>query len=416
MPATFKFYLREDRPDNRGFCPVYLRITLDRKKKYMNTGIRIKPRDWNPDKEEVRKSYSRNKKEVNHLNQELDIIRSDAEQAGRVLFREKRASADAIKKKLEYASKDNFFVFADEYQKAIKDKSFYSWKQNKVAINKVKDFHGSNHLPFNLIDPDFLNRLVDHLQRKYGNKASTIQKNFAAIKAILDKAVLAKLIPSNPVESKEFSMPKKNKDVTKTKLSLEQITAIEKLELQAGTNLWHARNAFLLSFYFCGMRFGDVAELRWENVRDGRLTYQMNKTGTDISIPIKDGARAILERYKDEDNNGYIFPFLSSLSKEQRKQPDAIRKQISTWNAVVNGQDNDKRLSGLKEIAKMAGIDEDISMHVARHSFAQYGVNDREIPPYKMMMLLGHKSVKTTMQYLKSLDLKTVDNVMDEIF
>lgn len=412
MPATFHFYLREDRPDKRDHCPIYLRITQDRKMKYRNTGIRVLPKEWNPEKEHVRKNH----RTYNKLNQELDIIRGNAEAAYRELNRESRSSADAIKKKLEYASKDNFFVFANEYQEAIKKKSFYTWKQNKVAINKMKDFHGSDHLPFNLIDPDFLNQLVESLQHKYGNKASTIQKNFSAIKAILDKAVLAKLIPSNPVESKEFNMPKKSMDVTKTKLSLEQIKAIEDLELQPNTNLWHSRNAFLLSFYFCGMRFGDVAELRWDNVKGGRLTYKMNKTGTDISIPIKDGARAILGRYSEKDNNGYIFPFLSTLSKEEQTHKGIVRRQISTWNAVVNGQDNDKRLSGLKEIAELAGIDENISMHVARHSFAQYGVNDREIPPYKMMMLLGHKSVKTTMQYLKSLDLKTVDNVMDEIF
>jgi integrase len=416
MPATFKFYLRDDRPNKRGLCPVYLRITYNRKKKYHNTGIRIHPNDWNERKEEVRKTFGK-ESEVHDLNKRLGKIRGKAEKAYWDLDSDRVASADGIKRRLENFSKDNFFVFAEEYQEEIEKKSFYTWKQNKVAIDKVRKFHGSNDLPFGLIDTEFLNKLVTYLQSKpYNNKATTIHKNFAAIKAILDKAVLAKLIPSNPMEAKEFNLPKKSNSTSKTKLSLEQINAIEDLKLKPGSNIWHSRNAFLLAFYFCGMRFGDIAELTWEHVKNGRLSYDMNKTGTSISIPIKSGAQAILGRYKEDENNGYIFPFLAGLTEEQRKKPDVIRKKISSWNAIVNGKNTEKKLSGLKKIAKLAEIDEDISMHVARHSFAQYGVNDKEIPPYKMMMLLGHKSVKTTMQYLKSLDLKTVDNVMDEIF
>ena len=411
MPATFHFYLREERPNKRGLCPVYLRITHNRKLKYLNTGIKLSPSDWNPDKEQVRRSH----RTYNKLNQELDIIRENASSAYRELNREKRASADAIKKRLEYASKDNFFTLADEYLETLDSAGkFWNWKQTKVAIQKIRDYHKSDHLPVNLIDADFLTKFQGYLLKK--NKPSTILKNFGNIKNVLNLAVRKHLLPANPMNSDDFTLVKNKAGDSKTKLSLKQIEAIENMKLKPGSNLWHARNAFILSFYFCGMRFGDVAELRWDNVKNGRLEYDMNKTGTSISIPIKDGARKILDAYKEYDNNGYVFPFLSDLSDKEQENPRLVRKRISSWNAVVNGQDSDGKTTGLKAIAKKANIDEDISMHVARHSFAQYGVNDKEIPPYKMMMLLGHKSVKTTMQYLKSLDLKTVDNVMDEIF
>lgn len=411
MPATFHFYLREERPNKRGLCPVYLRITHNRKLKYLNTGIKLYPSDWNPDKELVRRSH----RTYNKLNQELDIIRENASSAYRELNREKRASADAIKKRLEYASKDNFFTLANEYLETLDSAGkFWTWKQTKVAIQKMRDYHKSDHLTVNLIDADFLTKFQGRLLKK--NKPSTILKNFGSIKNVLNLAVRKHLLPANPMNSDDFKLIKNNSGDSKTKLSLKQIEAIENLNLKHGSNLWHARNAFLLSFYFCGMRFGDVAELRWSNAKNGRLEYDMNKTGTSISIPIKDGARKILDAYKDEDNNGYVFPFLADLSDEEQENPVYVRKRISSWNAVVNGQDSGGIITGLKKIAEMAKIDEGLSMHVARHSFAQYGVNDKEIPPYKMMMLLGHKSVKTTMQYLKSLDLKTVDNVMDEIF
>lgn len=402
MPATFHFYLREDRPDKRGQCPVYLRITHNRKLKYLNTGIRLEPKEWNPDRQVVR----RNHRTPDKLNEELAIIRGNAEQSYRELNREKKASAEAIKRRLEYASKDNFFTLAEEYMDEIKQDSFWTHKQTNVAVDKLKEFHGSDHLPVNLIDEDFLTRFQGKLKKK--NKSSTIIKNFGCIKNILDVAVRQHLLPANPVKSDDFKLVKNGQSGSKTKLELEQIREIENLNLEPGSNIWHSRNAFILSFYFCGMRFGDVAELRWNNIKNGRLVYDMNKTGNPINLPIKTGVQKILDAYKEEENNGFVFPFLAELSKADQKNSSSVRQCISRWNALVNKY--------LKSIAEKAGISESVSMHVARHSFAQYAVNDKEIPPYKIMMLLGHKNIKTTMQYLKSLDLKTVDNVMDEIF
>ena len=275
MPATFHFYIRENRENKRGLCPIYLRITHNRKLKYVNTGIQIPVNDWNPEREIVRRSHKNYKK----LNQDLDIIREDASQAYRELNREKRASADAIKKRLEYAAKDNFFTLANEYLDDLNNSGqFWTHKQTKVAIEKIRDFHGSDHLPIGLIDADFLTKFQNWMRKK--NKPSTILKNFGCIKNILNLAVRAHLIPVHPMESGNFSLVKCNPANSKTKLSSEQLQLIEDLELPERSNIWHTRNAFLLAFYFCGIRFGDVASIRWDNVKDGRLEYKMNKTGT----------------------------------------------------------------------------------------------------------------------------------------
>ena len=403
MPATYIFYIREDRIDRRGTCPIILKITYSRKRKYISTGVRIEPKYWNPDRQEVRRSH----RTYQRLNQELESIRENALSAFRKLNQDKKVSADAIKKRIEYSSRDDFFTLSKEYlDKLEQSGQYWTWKQTKVAIEKMKVFHKSNHLPINLIDKEFLSRLVDFLVSEYQNQPSTIHKNFETIRSVLDKAVSQHLIPENPVRG--FKLPKKNGAVSKTKLLLSEIRDIEQLELQEKTNMWHSRNAFILAFYLCGMRFGDLAELRWENIKNGRLAYHMNKTGDYITLPIKDGAHAILDKYQKLEYGGFVFPFLSELSSADQKDPRKVRREISRWNALVNKY--------LKEIAKKSEIDEEVSMHVARHSFAQYGVNDRDIPPYKMMMLLGHKSIKTTMQYLKSLDLRTVDSIVDEIF
>ncbi len=414
MPATFKFYLREDRPDNRGYCPLYLRITENRKSKYVSSGIRLKPNQWNDGKEKVNSKH----RNPDKLNDDLAIIRADAEQAYRDLKRQKQSSADAIKKRIEHSSKDNFFKLAEDYQQEIKQTSYYTWKQNRVAIKKLREHHGSDDLPLNFIDPAFLTEFVGKLQSKYKNKASTIHKNIASIKAILDKAVLYKLIPKNPVDDKAFKLPKKNSPSSKTKLSLKQIDKLKNLDLEPYSNLWHARNAFILSFYFCGIRVGDLFSLKWENVKNDRLKYTMNKTGINIDVKIPDDCKEYLDLYRKDDSTecDFILPFLADLTKKERKNPELVRRQISSWNALINGSDNKKKESGLKKLAKMAGINESLSMHASRHSFAQYAIEEKEVPVYKLMILLGHQNIKTTMQYLKTINVQAADEAIDEIF
>ena len=404
MAATFIFYLREDRPDRRGYCPVYLKITHNRKRKYVNTGIRLLPSDWNDEKQIVRRSHDTYRK----LNDDLQILREKAQQSYRELNRDGKANADSVKKRLQNSSKLNFFDITEEYLKELKaNKKYWSRKQAKVAFDKVKKFNGSDQLPLNSIDTDFMEKFQAHLNLE--NKASTIHKNLGAIRAVLDKACKAHLISENPLRNDDFNMVKDNGAKPKTKLTAYQIGKIENLDLKANTNIWHSRNAFILAFYFCGMRFGDVASLKWKNVKNGRLVYQMNKTGNPINVKIPEKAKIILNLYhiENSESDDFILPFLSKLSSEELQDVMTVKQKISSWNALVN--------SLLKDIAKLAEIDETISMHVARHSFAQYGM-EKGISIYKMMMLLGHQNIKTTQQYLKTIDVKLVDETIDEIF
>lgn len=410
MPATFHFYLRKDKPNKQGLCPIYLRITHNRKMKYVNTGIKIKSSDWSQDKERVRRSH----RTYNKLNEDLENALVDAQQVYRELNHIKRVSADGIKIRLQSNSKDNFFTLSDEYLEILEsDKRYYTKKQAKVAIAKLKRFHGSEHLPLNLIDGEFLSKFQIYIKngdgkKNKGNTGSTIHKNFEAIRAILDIAVGRHLIKENPARN-GFVMVRKNKKEHKTKLSHDQIQRITDLELEVGTNMWHSRNIFILAFYFCGIRFGDAAMLCWKNVKNGRLRYEMGKTGIVINVEIPKAAEPFLTHYdhKGKSMNDFIFPFLSDLNKEHRQDPAMLRKRIGTWNAIVNDK--------LKEVAKQAEIDEKISMHVARHSFAQYGIM-KGVSVYKMMMLLGHQNIKTTQEYLKTIDVKVVDDTMNEIF
>lgn len=403
MPSTFILELREDRPNKRGECPVRLKITCNKKRKYYNTGFWIESKQWNKDKEKVRGNHPNYHK----LNDGLDQILETAKEAARTLRLDNRESAQAIKDRLVGASNDNFFTLAEEHVEELRvNKQFYQRKQTKATIKKLKEFNRSESLLFTEINSDYLTRFQQFMKKK-GNQGSTIRKNLGDIRRIIDIAYKRRLIFHDPF--KEFEPIAIQKPAYKPKLTLEEIKAMEELDLEKGSNIWDARNCFILSFYFCGMRFGDLCTLTWRNVEGETLEYQMSKTGNNINIHIPDGAYPVLDRYKLEkkDLDEYVLPFCKRLEKEDRKDSMKVKQVVSSWNANIN--------SCLKEVAKKASITKSISMHVARHSFAQF-MASKEVSKYDMMILLGHTSIKTTENYLDTINVKVGQDTIRRIF
>ena len=60
----------------------------------------------------------------------------------------------------------------------------------------------------------------------------------------------------------------------------------------------HARNVWLVAFYFAGMRVSDVLRLKWTDFQNDRLYYSMGKNEKPGSLKIPDKALKILSEYK----------------------------------------------------------------------------------------------------------------------
>lgn len=57
MAASVKLVLRQDKTRADGTAPVYIRITANRKSRFLATGVAVDPRDWNERRQEVRASH-----------------------------------------------------------------------------------------------------------------------------------------------------------------------------------------------------------------------------------------------------------------------------------------------------------------------------------------------------------------------
>jgi len=398
---TFTLYLLQRRKKKDGTTPIFLRITQNRKYKLLSTGISVDEKHWNPDKSEIRKNHPRHKA----LNTQLEQFVYEAKQALDSLP-DNEKKAGAIKEVLQVnpADQDNFYEYANIFiDKLNKDKRYWEWKQTRVTLNKLKAYH-PGILYFSDINKQFLEGFKEYLRDEIQNGNNTINKQFQRIRRITKSAIEARKITNDPFLGFE-GMPKQKNE--KTRLSFNQIQAIEMMDLELGSSLDITRDAFLFSFYNAGIRFGDIARLKWNHIIDGRLKYNMAKTRTGKNIKLLAPALRILDKYKIEQpkQDAFIFPIL----KPDLNYSDEmfLKRQISSKNFMAN--------KNLKKLAKMAGIEENISFHVSRHSFADYA-RTAGMNIYDISKALGHSDIQITQAYLKSFDETSLDSSMEALF
>lgn len=409
MAASIHLFLK-DRPKKNGEKPIYLRITNNRKHKYISTGVSVLDKNWNPRNEEVRKNH----RAADTLNKTLRQKVQQAKEAQAELITHGKQTAKAIKERIKAKENADFFIYADDYLEEKKNAGLHSQHvQGTVAFNKIEQFEGERYLAFKQIDAEYLTNFQKFLQNKHNNKASTVKKTFQPIKKVIRRALSNHLIHVDPFIN--FKMVKNTNPPKKAKLSIDQIRGIEQLELDRGSWLDNTRNAFLFSFYSGGIRFGDICCLKWENVKGDRLTYRMNKNEKQFSTLLNDYQQKILGKYAGAKNE-YIFPF---LDHKQRYTPITLRKNISSKNALAN--------KSLKQIVKLLNeaidkedveadkVDQKVSFHVSRHSFAQHAV-ESGLDVYELMQTLRHSKLETTQKYLKGLDEELADKAMKKVF
>ena len=55
--ASVKLILRTTQEDQAGHCPLYIRVIKDRKAKFLTTGQKLKPSEWDEQKQKVKKNH-----------------------------------------------------------------------------------------------------------------------------------------------------------------------------------------------------------------------------------------------------------------------------------------------------------------------------------------------------------------------
>lgn len=442
--ATVKLVLWKHDPKKDGTFPIAIRITKDRKTRYIFTEKSVKEKEWDEANHKVKRSHENSVRLNAYLRKKVAEVEAVSDTAE---MTEEELSAKQIKRKVKrQSSKVSFFELASERieQKALKgtysvakpelsilynlleflthntalpkQKVIEGIKErrkariskgraNKEAFDKaVIEFKKDSRLAFTDIDTRFLDRYKSFCTSYLEQSSRTITNQLIFIRTLYNQA-----IKENLVEAKYYPFAGEKEKIrigsgNKIGLNSTEVKTIEALALEKNTSIWHAKNAWLFAFYFAGIMISDVLILKWSDFQDGRLFYQMSKNEKPVSLKVPERAMLILEHYAEDKQSidDYVFPF---LKKADPNDPRDVFTKTRNATSLFNKY--------LKIIAQKCGINKNLSNHIARHSFGN--IAGDAIHPLMLQKLYRHSDLKTTINYQANFIHKEADEALDKV-
>jgi integrase len=259
--------------------------------------------------------------------------------------------------------------FVEYFQRLVKERpdDRSSWA---CTLKKITGYTGGS-VRFIDIDDKWLEGFKQYLIADKKIKQITAYHYYSNLKYSLNRAVKEKIIATNPCA---LVSNIKKPETKREYLTFEEIKLLMKTDL--GNK--NVKDAFLFSC-FSGLRYSDVRNLKWENIRANTIEYIQKKTKSVEYLPLSKTALNILNSRKTETANSQdvIFPLPAK---------PVIWQHIQDW-------------------AEDAEIVKHISFHTARHTFATLSLT-QGIDLYTVSKLLGHKDISTTQVYAKIIDQK----------
>jgi len=277
---------------------VKIRITEGKKVSYVNLNISIPKRFWN--KSRVSNQHPDSLRLNNLINQTIEEIKSRLEESPRnIQPRIESKKPNQYKKNLSFPESS----IGGALQKWIEDfesnGKIGSAKKHKVILNHLikskLDVIGLNEYDSIHINK-FRKYLIDSGVQPQGRH--TYEK---VIKKIFTRSIengkRTKLHPYTGIRTK-VPKPKPPRHLGKKEIHmLEEILVYgfgdEKL-------YYTAIAMFLFSTFTFGMRFGDVVTLKWSNIRDLNIEYNMRKTQHPLSVKLTSKHANLIKNFLPE--------------------------------------------------------------------------------------------------------------------
>ena len=429
--ASFRFELN-DKPTKNKTYVIYLRVTVNGKRKKIKTNIELsRPSDFNAKckgENWVRGSVRDAKK----LNAELADILAKAKETYKELDKSGEVSTVAIAREMNTeAVVPSFMTFARERAQMIYDKgSWRNWRKYCGLINKLDAFRKKRRMADITIEDltvDLLTKFDNFLHKWENEKEkgkllhpNTIEVQFNIFRTLVNRAIECGIMDAskNPFLVFKYHGVKTEKE----KLEPAEMDRIIDLELEEGSLIWHVKNYFLFSYYCAGIRAADLIQLRWRNITEsGRLHYQMGKNHKDRDLILVPQAVEILKHYHHDGvkSDEYIFPLLDNdalyakyvtLADKDRMKPELVHelyRHVSAKNALINKY--------LKKIADKAEVTTNLTMHMSRHAFAHIA-QEAGTESGAIKDILGHSNLATTERYMGSFNTARTDATLCNLF
>ena len=389
--------------------PIRMRVIYNGKRVEFTTGYRVDAAKWDERQQKVRNGTT-NKLKQSAAEINADLLRYGAEM--QETFKEfevadtmpdteqlKQAFNRRMKKEeptIEVVSKLTLFACFDEFTKECgrqNDWTAATFEKFKAVKAHLAAF--DPQLTFDRFTEEGLNEYVGFLREREDLRNSTIGKQVGFLKWFLRWAFKKGYHTNMAFDM--FRPKLKNTPKKVIFLTWDELTRLREYAIPATKQyLERVRDVFLFQC-FTSLRYSDVCNLRRSDVKENYIEVTTVKTADSLVIELNDHSRAILEKYKDVAFEG-----------------DKVLPVVS----------NQKMNDYLKELSKLAGLDEPIretyykgseridlvtpkyelmSTHAGRRTFICNALA-LGIPAQVVMKWTGHSDYKAMKPYIDIAD------------
>ena len=404
MEATISVICNKFKVLKNGECPIMLRVAKDGKRSMKSLGVSVNPAYWDFSKNCPKKNCPNRVMLMQLISQTL------AEYQGKMMVAKLKGEeisassvvADCKLSKCHITVENYITKHIQELRDSGKVGNSYAYLNLRTTL---QNFYGKKlNFTFNAVDVSFCNKF-EAWMRKNKFEDTTMHYYFRTLRATYNKAVEANCAVREKSPFVEYKLSRFSTKTKKRALSKESVKKILKMDCSDMSEKARlAHDVFSFSYYCGGISLVDVANLTPDNIIDGRLIYERQKTHGMINLVMLDEAKTIIERYATyQKRAGYLFPILDNRKHITPMQKfNRVRKLCCQLNKELH------------KIAANLKIKEDVTTYVARHSFAtvlkKSGVNIGIIS-----QALGHQDIKTTQVYLAQFDDEQVDVAMQNL-
>ncbi|QEH39470.1 site-specific integrase [Chitinophaga sp. XS-30] len=382
------FWLRKNQIQD-GKHPLYVRITVNKKRLELALKQYLSPKDWNASKGEA-KNKSPELKEVNSY---LMNVRAKLTAHYQDLQLDKEVvTAEMVKQRflgIDPDTQSSNMTLIDLIDRHIKEKpegltegTIKNYRATKKYLERyLKQVLRRNDITLRELNYDFIVRLEPFIKSTplKANDPCTINgtmKHLERLKKLTAWAKKQKWLREDPFKS--FQLRFKETDIPH--LKRHELQRIEEQPDFPNKMLNMVRDLFLFSCY-TGLGPKDLTSLKPANILledDGNLWIKTRRSKTNISVdvPLLPQALRIIKKY-------------------ELKEGDIPRQSL--FPVVTNKDLNDS----LKVIAAICGVQQEVTFYTARHTFATTVTLKNKVPLETVSKLMGHTKLATTLKYAK---------------
>ena len=421
--------------------PILMRVSFNGKRMELSTGLHACEIQWNKESQRVKldvdgmmpKSYVN--AGLEQLSGVVQLANSDSYRKGQILTDKKVSNAVAtLRARLARTVKHNegkesanATKHADECAKTKRRKYFEGayqdfmrregkskgWsKSNREKYNsmwnhvrKMERMKGNGfRLSFDFFREKGLAEYFHFLGESEGLKNTTVKKQLEFLRRFLRWAFKHKY---HTIDDFKYFSPviriAQNEPICLTENELHQLqhfrVPVEK------PSLFRVKDIFLFACY-TGLRYSDIANLRYANVTDDHIAVIPRKTGKCIRIPLNDGSRAILKKYMRPDYKGAdtIFP-CPTLQKMNSHLKTLCRLAGITSEITLVSYHGENRIQ--ETVSKC----DKMTTHAGRRTFISLAIANG-VPPQVVLKMTGKRTIKSLQVYIH-IDEEPQEKAMD---